>query len=309
MTLPETNRFHGIYPSTLCPFREDYAIDVRTLEAHVSDLATISGITGILCNGHAGENFMLSREEKARVVRISRQAMGARGLLVAGVVNEDSLAAAEEARDAAAAGADAVMIFAPFSWALSQDEGTALRHHSIICAAVDRPVMLFQGSVRAGRMAYPPAVLGKLLSLPNLVAIKEGSWETAAYEATRRQVRAEAPHVAVMASGDEHLLACCVLGSEGSLVSLAVLIPEVIVALDAAVRRGDMTAARAAHDVVYPLARAIYGPPAGAAAVRLKVCLHLLGRLPNALTRPPSGPLDHQEVRALSRLLTQAGLQ
>jgi len=309
MTPPVTSRFHGIYPSTLCPFREDYTIDAQALEAHVGGLATISGIAGILCNGHAGENFLLSREEKARVVRISRQAMGTRGLLVAGVVNEDSLAAAEEARDAIAAGADAVMIFAPFSWVLSQDEGMALRHHSIICAAVERPVMLFQGSVRAGRMAYPPAVLSKLLSLPNLVAIKEGSWETAAYEATRRQVRAEAPHVAVMASGDEHLLACYVLGSEGSLVSLAVLIPEVIVALDATVRRGDMPAARAAHDVVYPLARAIYGAPVGGATMRLKACLHLLGRLPNALARPPSGPLDREEMLTLSRLLTQVGLR
>ena len=77
--------------------------------------------------------------------------------------------------------------------------------------------------------------------------------------------------MAVMASGDEHLLSCYVLGSEGSLVSSAVLIPEAVVALDEAVRRSDLSAARAHHAVIYPLARAIYGGTAGhRAAARLR---------------------------------------
>jgi 4-hydroxy-tetrahydrodipicolinate synthase len=118
-------------------------------------------------------------------------------------------------------------------------------------------------------------------------------------------VRAEAPHVAVMASGDEHLLSCFVLGSEGSLVSLAVLVPETIVALDDAVRRSDLSAARAAHDKIYPLARAIYGGPGGhRAAARLKACLHLLGRLPNALVRPPGTPLAPTEIGEIAALLS-----
>ena len=34
-----------------------------------------------------------------------------------------------------------------------------------------------------------------------------------------------------MASGDEHLLSCFMIGSEGSLVSLAIIIPEAIIGL------------------------------------------------------------------------------
>ena len=67
------------------------------------------------------------------------------------------------------------------------------------------------------------------------------------------------PDVAVCASGDEHLLACMVHGSDGSLVSLADIMPDEIIALDAAVRANDLLAARALHEMLEPLAEAIYG--------------------------------------------------
>ena len=152
--------------------------------------------------------------------------------------------------------------------------------------------MLFQGPAAAGSFAYPPDVLAELVRLPQVVAIKEGSWEVAAYESNRRLVKAVGPpHVAVMASGDEHLFTSYVVGSEGSLVSLAVVIPETIVRLDRAVRAGDLAAAQAAHEVIYPLAKAVYGAPPGShATARLKTCLKLLGKLENDRVRPPRRP-------------------
>lgn len=184
-----------------------------------------------------------------------------------------------------------------------------LGHHQAVRDAVDLPLFLYQAPVGAGTLAYPAEVIADLVRLPGVVGIKEGSWETAAYEANRRLVQTIAPQVAVMASGDEHLLSCFVLGSEGSMVSLAVIVPEVIVALEAAVRRGDLAAARAAHEVIYPLARAIYGArPAGYATARLKTCLRLLGRLECDVMRPPIRPLDADEVAGLQAALEAAGL-
>lgn len=301
--------FNGIYPSTVCPFRPDFSIDEAALADHVASLAQVPGIVGFLCNGHAGENFALSGEEKRRVVQITRQTMGDDAILVTGINCENSLEAVEHARQARDAGADALMVFPPYSWALSQDETMALNHHRLIGKAVDLPMMLFQGSVGAGRTAYTPKVLEQLVGLPRVVGIKEGSWETTAYEANRRLIKRVVPDVAVMASGDEHLLTCYVLGSDGSLVSLAVVIPEAIVALDAAVRNGDLVTAREAHEVIYPLAKQIYGAePKGHANARLKTCLKLLGRLEDDRVRPPHGPLDEAEVDDLRRALAAAKL-
>jgi len=307
--MPATLNFNGIYASTIVPFRADGAIDEPALERHLRAVTQGTGLRGLLLNGHAGENAALGRAEQMRVIEIGRR-MGQDCLIVAGINSESSNYAATLARDAADAGADAVMVFAPFSWALGADPSAIVRHHEIIHDATKLPMFLFQGSVNAGRTAFTPDVLRSLLRLRNVIGIKEGSWETSAYEAVRRLTKMQRPDVAVMASGDEHLFTCFVLGSEGSLVSLAAVIPAEIVQLDEAVRRGDLAAARALHDRIYPLAKAVYGAsPGSLATARLKACLKLLGRIENATCRAPVNHLPPEEYDRLARVLTECGLE
>jgi 4-hydroxy-tetrahydrodipicolinate synthase len=303
-------RFFGIYPSTILPMRADFSADWEAYARHTANCALRPGIAGVLCNGHAGENFVITRSEKRRAVEVTVEIVGANRIVVAGVNQESSLEAAEEAREARAAGADAVMVFLPNAFALAQDEEMAERHHRIVAGAVpDLPMFLFQGSVSAGRMAYTPTVLAKLLAMEAVVGIKEGGWEVNRYDALRRQAKAQRPEIAVMASGDEHLLACYAHGSDGSMVSLADIIPAEIVALDAAVRRSDLASARELHARIEPLADAIYGaPPGGRATARIKFCLAELDRIPGACVRPPVGPVTRAEATLLRAALTAAGL-
>jgi 4-hydroxy-tetrahydrodipicolinate synthase len=300
--------FHGIYAATLTPFRADGRIDEAVLATHFRKLAAVPGIVGVLCNGHAGENFLLSRDERRLVTRIAAETIGATHIIVSGILCEATEEAADHARDAAAAGADCVLVFPPFSWALSQDDHMAVTHHCRIGAACGLPMMLYQAGVSSA-LAYRPEVLARLVQLPQVVGIKEGSWESNAYERHRRLVRAVAPHVAMMASGDEHLFSCFVVGSEGSLVSLAVLMPAEIVALDRAVRGGDLATARGLHQRLQPLANAIYGAaPAGLATARLKACMVLTGEWRNGAPRAPISDLPVREIRRLREALVQAGL-
>jgi 4-hydroxy-tetrahydrodipicolinate synthase len=299
----------GIYPSTVTPLYPDFSLDEAALARHTADVTAPAGIVGVLCNGHAGENVYLSRAEKKRVAEITVVTIGAEKIVVCGINAENTQDAVLHAQDAVAAGADALMVFAPNGFSLLHDPDAILRHHQAIIDATGARIFLFQGSVHAGRVNCPPALLAELAQLPGVVGVKEGSWETAAYEASRRAVLAVAPHVRVMASGDEHLLPSYVLGSEGSLVSLADIIPEEIVALDRAVRASDLRAARRQHETIYPLAKAIYGTaPGGWANARLKACLHLLGRIPCAATKPPIGPLPEAEISRLQAVLRQVGL-
>jgi 4-hydroxy-tetrahydrodipicolinate synthase len=304
----QPNAFHGIYAATLCPLLDDGRIDEATLARHLEANAFVPGMKGLLINGHAGENFSLSREEKRRVTEIAFEVCGERSLLVCGINAEDSFEAQRHVDDAKAARADAALVFPPFSWALSQDSRMAVTHHRIANANAQMPLMLYQAGVNAGTLAYRPEVLAELAQMPHVVGVKEGSWE-AAYEANRRLVKRVAPHVAMMASGDEHLLTCFAIGSEGSLVSLAAVVPELVIDLDLAIKRGDLAQARHLNDRIYPLAKAIYGTaPGGYATARLKTCLKLLGRFPSDAMRPPIGPLPRDEVAALERALAEAGV-
>jgi 4-hydroxy-tetrahydrodipicolinate synthase len=300
--------FDGVYASLLCPFdASGRQLNETVLERHMGEVAYVDGIVGLLVNGHAGENFALSRAEKRRVVEIARSVCGNRSVIVAGVNSEDSYEAQAHADDAHHAGADALLPFPPYSWALSTDLQTVVTHHRITNANARLPTMLYQASVRSGGMAYTPAMLIELLGLPEVVAIKEGSWDTGAYEANRRLAKSVAPQVAVMASGDEHLFPCFAIGTEGSLVSLAAIVPQLIVSLYRAVAGGDLGEARRLHARLYPLAKTIYGATPGSHAnARLKACLHLLGKFPHPSMRPPIPALAAEEIARLEDVLAIA---
>ncbi len=308
MSSSELPLYHGVYAATVCPMDEQGRhLDEPSLAEHMRHLSNVPGIRGLLINGHAGENFALSLAEKKRVVEIARQVCPPDTLLIAGINAEDSFDGQQQADDAKAAGADMLLVFPPYSWSLSTDSDTVLNHHRIINANAQLPVMLYQAGVATGGMAYPAELLSELVQLPHVVAVKEGSWETSAYDKHLRVVREAAPHVAMMASGDEHLMTCFALGTDGSVVSLAAVVPELVVALYQAMQDNQLAEARRLHQYIYPLAKEIYGThPGSHANARLKACLQILGQIPYATPRPPVPVVGQAQREKLAALIGYA---
>jgi 4-hydroxy-tetrahydrodipicolinate synthase len=309
MTPPIRERLTGIHAATIVPMRPDFSVDEDALARHIADVAGTPGIRGLLINGHAGENFVLDATEKRRVVEIAKANAPPDCLICSGVNAESSLDLAREAAAAEEAGADILLVFPPNSWALSHDERCIDIHHAHVRDACDLPLLLYGAPVGAGRMAYAPGVLSRLAEDPRIVGVKEGSWEVAAYEANRRLLKSIRPDFVVMGSGDEHLLTSYIIGSEGSQVSLAALAPELLVDLYDKAAAGDWAGARDVHDLIYPLAAAIYrDSPGGRATVRLKAALQRLGRLPCDAVRPPQPPASAAEREALDGAMRAAGI-
>ncbi|WP_245502332.1 dihydrodipicolinate synthase family protein [Bradyrhizobium betae] len=303
-----SDRLRGIHAATIVPMTPDFGIDEAKLVAHLASVASTPGVNGVLVNGHAGENFVLSLAEKRRVVELARKHAPKDCLIVSGVNHESSLEAAREAAALEQAGADGLLVFPPNSWALGHADDCAIEHHRHVRDATTVPLMLYAAPVGAGAMAYAPPLLARLVADPRFVAIKEGSWEVATYEQNLRLIRKLRPEFVVLGSGDEHLLTSYLVGSAGSQVSLACVVPELVVGLWTAAEAGDWERARAAHEKLYPLAVAIYrDAPGGRATVRLKACLKLLGRLSCDAVRPPQPPATPNEVQALDQALRIAG--
>lgn len=302
-------RIGGIHASTIVPMREDFTVDDEALARHMAEVIAVPGIRGLLINGHAGENFVLSLAEKIRVMAIAREVCGKDPLIVSGVNSESSLEAASEAAALEKTGADGLLVFPPNSWALGHADDCVVLHHETIARATRTPLMLYGAPVGAGHMAYSTALIARLLTEPRILAIKEGSWEVATYEENLRAVKAIRPEVAVLGSGDEHMLTSYLIGSAGSQVSLAAVIPELVVALWNAAEQQDWSAARAIHDRIYPLAVAIYrDAPGGRATARLKGALECLGRLSCSAVRPPQPSVTATERKRLEQALQSAGL-
>jgi 4-hydroxy-tetrahydrodipicolinate synthase len=308
MTHPLAARLTGIHAATIVPMRADFSVDEDALAAHVQAVSHRPGIRGLLINGHAGENFVLDAAEKRRVLEIARQVAPADCVICSGINAESSLQAARDAADAEAAGADILLVFPPNSWALGHDAAVVDLHHAHVAAAGTLPIMLYAAPVGAGQMAYPADTLRRLAANERIIAVKEGSWEVAAYEANKRLLEALRPDFVVMGSGDEHLLTSAIVGSAGAQVSLAALVPDLLVSFFDATVAGDWAKARKLHDAIYPLAVAIYrDAPGGRATARLKLALAMLGRIPADHVRPPQPPPSNAERAALAAALDDAG--
>lgn len=299
-----SHRLHGIHAATVTPLDARRRLHEADLAAHLQRVAGTPGIRGLLINGHAGEGPLLNQVEKRRVVELARASVERDQFICAGVTAEATEAAQREAEDAAAAGADGILVFPPFGWALGHDTHMVVAHHAAIAEACGLPLVLYRAPIAAGRLAYSLESLAALAELPSVVAIKEGSWEVAAYEEVRRMLKAIAPDIAVLGSGDEHLLTSYLIGSEGSQVSLAAIVPELIVALFAAAEAGAWERARALHELVYPLGVEIYRrQPGYLATVRLKACLHIMGRISEAAVKLPMRQLHDDERHVLACVL------
>lgn len=302
-------RLTGIHAATIVPMSADFLIDESALERHIAAVSATPGIRGLLINGHAGENFVLTSAEKRRVVEIAKTVAPKDCLVCSGVNAESSLTAAADARAAEEAGADILLLFPPNAFALGHDAEAVHVHHAHVLAATKLPLLLYGAPVGAGRMTYSAETLRRLAQEPRIVGIKEGSWEVSAYEENKRLLEAVRPDFVVMGSGDEHLLTSYIIGSVGSQVSLAAVAPRLCADFFASASAGDWAGARRLHERIYPLAVAIYrNPPGGRAVARLKACLTLQGRLGAPTVRPPQPPVSDQEWTSLRGALEASGL-
>lgn len=297
----------GIHAATVCPLDADGELHENDLSRHVASVSAVSGIRGLLVNGHAGEGGLLDRDERQAVLTVVKASVATDTHLCAGVFGESTASAVQAARDAVDGGADSVLVFPPNAWALGHDAAMALTHHRAIADACGLPIVLYKAPLAAARMSYDMVTLRALIEIDAVVAIKEGSWEVAAYEESLRTVQGQRPEVAVLGSGDEHLFTSYVIGSVGSQVSLAAIVPGLVVDLHAAVKAGDLHQARAFHELVYPLALAIYRTaPTYQATARLKCALALLGRIGDDGVKAPYRQCEVNERNVLRGLVNGA---
>ena len=75
-------------------------------------------------------------------------------LIISGVNFEDPQQAARVAKEMFVSGANAILIFPPFSWSQGVSTKMIYDHHKIISESVQGPIFLYQSSVNSGHLSY-----------------------------------------------------------------------------------------------------------------------------------------------------------
>lgn len=307
--MTETLKFSGVIPANLLPFKEDYSIHEKDYRRHLTWLADVAGVTGIVLNGHAAEVSSLTREERRLALAIALDEVGSRLPLIAGIYTDSTLEAAELAKDAKAEGASGLLIFPPslFMWGAQLRPEMVYRHFAVIADAVDLPMVVFQYPPNLG-LGYESETLVRLAEIPQVVAVKEWSNDIVAFENNLRAIRASGRPISILSSFTMSLFASFVLGADGTISGMGSVAADLQAALFDAVQRSDLARARKINDRLEPLVRVFYSQPFVDMHNRMKEALAILGRISMAIVRPPLQPIGENERERIRRSLELAGL-
>jgi dihydrodipicolinate synthase/N-acetylneuraminate lyase len=155
----------GIFPSLPTAFDDEGELDLDGQRA-LARFAVTSGANGVLCFGLAGEVFRLTPGERRTLLEVISEEIAGRIPILAGVGAEATHTSLKLAREACAAGADAVVIPPPITTRLSRED--LLRYFSDIAEAAQLPAMIQDAPEYLGVDLGPELVLEAARHSPHI---------------------------------------------------------------------------------------------------------------------------------------------
>ncbi len=252
MSIPR--EFTGAITALVTPFRNGQ-IAYDDLDRLV-DAQIAGGIKGLVPVGTTGESPTLDYDEHIEVIRRVVTRSAGRVPVIAGTGSNCTREAVELTRKAEEAGADAMLVVAPYYNKPSQ-EGL-YRHFSLIAEATAKPIVLYSIPGRCGIEIAVPTVARLRAAFPHINHIKEAGGSCDRVD----QLRQTCGESVTILSGDDGLtLPFMSLGAKGVVSVASNLFPAEIAALCQLALEGDYAQAEQLHRRLQPLFKNLFIEP------------------------------------------------
>lgn len=268
----------------LTPLVDRDTLDVEGTDRLVEHMLS-GGVHGIFVLGTTGEAPSLSyRLRKELIDRVCRQVNGRVPVLV-GVTDTSFVETVSLCRFSADAGAQAVVLAAPYYFPAGQPE--LQEYIEDISAEIPLPVFLYNMPSHT-KLFFEPETVRRAMGIKNVVGIKDSSAQMIYFHKIRAIAAAERPEFSLLV-GPEELLAESVLsGAHGGVNGGANLLPRLYVDLYEASVAGDLPRIRTLHAEVMRISTTIYaaGQHWSSFIKGLKCALSCLGICDDAMAEP-----------------------
>jgi len=243
--------FGQVITAMVTPMDRALAVDYDRAAALAKRLVE-AGSDGLVVSGTTGEAPTLTDDEKIRLFRTVREAVGPRAKVIAGTGTYDTAHSIHLTREAERAGCDGVLLVNPYYNKPSQ-EGL-YRHFKTVAESTSLPVMLYNIQGRTS-VNCEPATIARLAEVPNIVAVKEASGSLDQMSQIRKLTRPEF----LLYSGDDSLtLPLLAVGGTGVVSVASHLAGREIKAMIQAFQAGDIRQAQALHFRLWPLFKVLF---------------------------------------------------
>ncbi len=290
----KSKTLRGIIAYPITPFDAEEKVDIDLFKKLTDRLVT-SGSHAIAPLGSTGVLPYLNDEEKEAVVEATIAVVAGRVPVVTGVSNLTTERTTYHARFAEAAGAAAVMIIPMSYWKLTDDEIFA--HYRKVAEAISIPIMAYNNPATGG-IDMSPALLKRLLEIPNVTMIKESTGDVQRMHYLRRVLGEE---VAFFNGSNPLALAAFSAGAVGWCTAAPNLIPELNLALYNAIMANDLNNAR---EIFYGQQELLEFITSKGLPRTIAAGLEILGVEAGSL-RNPLAPLGEPDAARLEALLAE----
>jgi len=278
------------------PFREDLELDpgkaVELAKRLIAD-----GVDTLVLSGTTGESPTLTRQEKIDLIKAVRKAVSVP--LIGNAGTNSTAASIQNALDAEEAGADGLLLVAPYY--NKPDQGMLYDHFAAIASSVKIPSMLYNVPGRTGISIRPETIVKLSRDVPNITMLKDAA---GVLDDTTIVIKNAAPGFRVYTGEDSLTLPTLAIGGYGVVSVTGHVAGGIMKKMIEAYLAGHNAEAAALHVKLQAINKALFLQPN---PVPVKMALRLCGFDAGSL-RAPLKDASTEVTAALQAALADLGL-
>jgi 4-hydroxy-tetrahydrodipicolinate synthase len=301
-------RFTGVVPPVVTPLTENFEVDYPSFTRVIENLID-GGVHGLFVLGSTSEVVFHDTAERTRIIEHAVKVNNGRLPIFVGVIDPTTDRVIAHSQVARAAGADALVVTAPFYARTNQAE--TIDHFRYIREAVDLPLVAYD---------IPVCVHLKLERNTTVTLGREGTIagvkDSSADDGNLRYVMldmADKPDFFAMTGSEVVVDNVLGMGAHGVVPGLANVDPHGYVRLWNLVKAGDQEAARKEQERLCRLFEMVWiaqpRTSAGSAGVgAFKTAMRQLGIISTNVMARPQRSLNAEETARIDLILKSTGL-
>ena len=252
--MKDINKYRGIIPAFYACYAPDGSISTERVKALTRHLIA-KGVKGVYVGGSSGECIYQHPDERKAVLEAVMSEAKGKITVIAHVACNNTADSVELAAHAEKCGVDAIASIPPIYFHLPND-AIAAYWNAMSAAAPNTEFVIYNIPQLAGT-ALTMSLLNEMLKNPNVVAVKNSSMPTQDIQMFKDAgiaARGEGNFV-VFNGPDEQFVSGRVIGADGGIGGTYAVMPELYLAMNAHLEKGEIAKARA---IQYEANRIIY---------------------------------------------------
>lgn len=288
--------FQGSCTAIVTPFGEK-GIDYERLSRQLEHQAE-GGTAAIVVCGTTGENATLSQDEHNELVRVTVNACRGSMKVIVGVGGNNTVSALRKAENAAAVGADGILMVTPYYNKTSQKG--LVEHFTYVADRVDLPMILYNVPSRTG-IGLKAETYQVLSEHPNINGVKEASGDFTLIARTRALC---GENLHFWSGNDDNTVPMMAMGALGVISVLSNIAPTVVSSICTQCLAGSFSGAAALSFKYTPLISALFSETN---PMPVKAAMELLGT-DSGILRLPLTRISDAHLEALRQRLSELSM-